>query len=264
MATQHLRLVVNGSYKAPRLAAERWQFGLRFRVSNSSSQPWGDLPTDVDWEAADASRDETDWTIEKTFTGVLPATGQFEPDDWLNDQVAPAVKAYFLQASTCHDTTRVDSLVAYGYTDGKVAQTPAGVAKTTLTFKAGKQPDGSATGVALPPETATCVTLLTGVSGRRGKGRIYLPMNSASNLSTDNDGYLKPATTSAMASAAAVFIESLNYTNVMGNVTVDAIVTGEPFTRYARVQGVRVGDVVDSQRRRRRQLVETYATANLP
>jgi len=36
------------------------------------------------------------------------------------------------------------------------------------------------------------------------------------------------------------------------------IVTGKPYDNYAVVTSVQVGDVMDTQRRRRRQLVESY------
>jgi hypothetical protein len=258
-----MRLVVTGSYKSPVLAPEFWQFGIRYRVSNSTAQDYGVLPTDVDWQAADDVRAETAWDIRNGFFAQMPLGVTFQPDDWLNDQVAPAVAAFFAQPNVVHDNARVDSLTVYAYTDSKVHQTLAGPAKCVLTWKPASRPDGAVTGVAMPPETATAVSLQTAVSGRRGRGRFYLPQNGAGSLSSDNDGSLKSTVTQAIANAAAQFLSGTTYTAPGGSVEVDPIVTGEPFSRYARVQGVRVGSVVDSQRRRRNSIPEVYASAVL-
>lgn len=264
MPTQHVRLVVTGTYKSLPLAPEFWQFGIRYRVSNSAVQDYGTLPTDVDWSAADDLRNESAWDIVNGFYGQLPLGVTFQPDDWLNDQVAPAVAAFFNQPNVVHDNVRVDSLTAYAYTDGRVAQTAAGAAKCTLTWKSAQRPDGAVTGVALPPETAIAVSLTTAVTGRRGRGRFYLPQNGTGSLSTDNDGSLKPTVTQGIANSAAAFLSATTFTAPGGSVEVDPIVTGEPFIRYARVRGVRVGSVVDSQRRRRNAIPEVYASAALP
>jgi hypothetical protein len=60
----------------------------------------------------------------------------------------------------------------------------------------------------------------------------------------------------------AEFLTNTNYTNITG-VHIDAIVTGSPYQKYGRINAVRVGEVVDTQRRRRRQLAENYISVSV-
>ena len=59
-------------------------------------------------------------------------------------------------------------------------------------------------------------------------------------------------------------LQALTYSGVgMGSPQTAPVVTGKPFVNYARVTEVRVGNVPDTQRRRRRSLPETYVSASL-
>lgn len=260
---QHLRLVIEGSYKAAALAAETWAMGINLRAADGTAGDWGDLPTDQDFEPAEVSRVETNWGIESSFTMKGTIGSRFDPADYLNDQAGPAVAAFIAAPNVVHDNVRVDRLLLYGYEDARVAQTPIGPARAELTWKTPNRPDGAAAGVALPTETAVCVSLRTPVNGRRGRGRIYLPQHTASNLSSDFDGRLKPATTTAIANETVTFLRALTYSGLPPGYHVDPIVTGGTFQRFGRITSVQVGDVLDSQSRRRRQIPETYASATV-
>lgn len=263
MATQHLRLVVRGGYKPATLSVEEWQFGIRMRLSNAAADDYGDLPTDVDWIPAETVRNETDWDINAAFGADLPNINSFDAGDYLNDVAGPALDTFIKATGVCNDNAVLYGLTLYGYTNGRVAQTAIGPARATLDWKPGVRPDGQVTGAMLPVETSICASLMTSVLGRRGRGRIYLPPNGTGCLST-SDGSINSTYTGNVATAAAQLMRDLIADPVaLGGVNVEPIVTGDPFTRYGRINAVRVGNVMDSQRRRRRSLVETYASATV-
>lgn len=107
------------------------------------------------------------------------------------------------------------------------------------------------------PQTTVCVSLTTGL--RRGPahaGRFYPP--SCSGISAD--GRIGAADATGMALGAANLIADINASNGgLGGVVVYSAngPTTEPVT------GTRVGRVVDTQRRRRRNLLEEYSLHDL-
>jgi hypothetical protein len=61
-----------------------------------------------------------------------------------------------------------------------------------------------------------------------------------------------------LADAAQTLLEDLSFAGVGPTSThIYPIVTGHPWTQFARILRLDVGNVADTQRRRRRQLVET-------
>lgn len=120
---------------------------------------------------------------------------------------------------------------------------------------------GGATGHGLPPQCAVVVTLHTAkVRGLAKKGRIYLPPLSTATVT---QGRLAPAVRDLLASSTAQLLTNLN--NWPGiDVTADpgdvcvyskgnlAIPNGA----RELVTGVSVGDIFDTQRRRRSELGE--------
>ena len=85
----HVYLVVSGGYVS--IPEEHWQYGIRFALGSWVTAPADDgpLPTFV-IDADSVNRTETDWTITSAWKTTIAAQN-FQPDDWLNDQVAPAV-----------------------------------------------------------------------------------------------------------------------------------------------------------------------------
>lgn len=259
MTTRHMYLVMKGSYSATNLSTEVWQCGIRFRVSNTPAGSFGPLPTDYTLDDESISRDETNWTIEGNYSCNLPAVSVFRPDDWLNDNVADAVTTWLAATSAFPNKTQIDSLVAYGMKDGAVEEVGAGPAKVELKFKAGHKPIGASSTSALPPQCSVVASWGTAVAGRHGKGRIYLPAPVTSQVTTDG-GLLSSVPQGAIASSTADLIAALNYSGVGADSYADAIVTGAPWTKYSKVASVRVGNVIDTQRRRRNQITETYVS----
>lgn len=111
------------------------------------------------------------------------------------------------------------------------------------------------TGVAdaemLPFQCATVISLLTASATRHGRGRFYLPPLAASFLL---NGKLNSTAMTTLDTAWTAFFDSLNTDGV------NPVVRNRTGHISTPVTSARVGDVIDTQRRRRNKLVETYTT----
>jgi len=117
---------------------------------------------------------------------------------------------------------------------------------------------GSQTLVSGPAnQQAIAVTLTTGYStGVAKKGRFYLPMPVYYPQVTD--GLITATEANAIQDAAALWLTTVNASDPNYRVAVFSRKDGAATHRL--VTGVWVGRVVDTQRRRRRSLPETYVT----
>lgn len=116
---------------------------------------------------------------------------------------------------------------------------------------------GTADGETLPPEVATVVSFSTGLGTRQGRGRIYLPCMSSTQLQSGGRVHL----TSRDRAATSVAAYCAPLTN--SATTFFPVVASKTGSHLSRVTSVRCGDVYDSQRRRRASLVEAYKVVNL-
>lgn len=106
---------------------------------------------------------------------------------------------------------------------------------------------GTSASEMLPYQCATVVSLRTVFATRSGRGRFYLPPLAVASII---GGRLTPANTSAIADAAETMmttLQSAGLTPVVYSRVAKAAVT---------IVSVDVGDVIDTQRRRRNKLVE--------
>lgn len=116
-------------------------------------------------------------------------------------------------------------------------------------------------GVGVPSKPAQCTrvySLGTGISGRRYRGRVYLPA-LATSMTTAGKATV-PANTAAefadfLIDAAAAW---------PGGGSIRPAVYSATGNIVTEVTSVRVGDVLDTQRRRRDALVENYQEAQIP
>ena len=119
---------------------------------------------------------------------------------------------------------------------------------------------GGVEGAGMPQQTL-CISLLTGAKrGLASRGRFYPPATIAS---LGADGTVNPNAVEAIATAARTLITNLNNwpgadTPFNGQVVV---LGGNGVTRN--VTAVSVGNVMDTQRRRRNKLRERYTTLAL-
>lgn len=113
---------------------------------------------------------------------------------------------------------------------------------------------GAAVEEMLPFQCATTISLITAVANRHGRGRFYLPPLSAGVL---DGGRLSAATVSSLDTAFTAFFAELT---TDGHTLVVRNRTGHVSTP---VTEARVGDVIDTQRRRRNKLTETYTVISV-
>lgn len=119
---------------------------------------------------------------------------------------------------------------------------------------------GGGSGYAFPNQVCLAVTLTTNISrGPASKGRFYLPMPQVGSDATT--GLVSVADVNTIKTRMKTFIEALS--DVPGldtfnspGVCVMSRKLGAPDTH--RVNGIRIGRVLDTQRRRRRNLPESY------
>lgn len=248
----HIYLVVSGGYVS--VPEEHWQYGIRFHCIFSGTAPddFGTLQTNP-VDTSEVSRTETHWTIASNWhSHNLLET--FQPDDWLNDQVAPALTSHF--GSGLWGDVRVDSVKASPIdSTGHVAD-----GRTSLLEWTSAHPQGSGSSNPLPLENSVAVSFQTPRIGPRGRGRIYYPVTDVTHV--DAGGRLDSSSATATKNEVIAQIEGMSLTPsiLTGAPWVLPIVTGDPWDEYGLVKSVRVGNVIDTQRRRRRQEVEVYVS----
>lgn len=126
------------------------------------------------------------------------------------------------------------------------------IAEAPLTGLVGSTPTNP-----LPPETAVCVSFLTGVPGRSNRGRMYLPAPHSGLLTTS--GRLVSTSATFFASWAAQLLSGINGSIDGG----DVVVWSRKGASTKNVTQVLVGDQFDVQRRRQNATPETYVSASV-
>jgi hypothetical protein len=234
---------------------EYWQVGVRFHLLVSGDVPLlsGTLSL-WDVEETDVARDETAWTIHSLFNAKVGLTDVIAVDDWLNDQLGPAG---LLLLSGCYISSQV-TLHGVKVSPINGAGHVVGLRTAQLEYKS-PVPHGPTDVPMLPAECSVAVSWKTPVIGRKGRGRIYLPPTGSAILS--EDGNLASAQTIHIANGAVAFLQQTAITPTgPGSHWALPVVTGEPFLTYGQIVAVSVGSIVDSQRRRRRSMVEVRTT----
>lgn len=156
------------------------------------------------------------------------------------------------------DTCKMALLRKDGHYDGEAVEShPAGTVS-----------GGAISTQPLPPQVALVATLIGGSGkGLAGKGRMYLP---GVNAFLQGNGHITGTAPQDIANKLAAFFNALDAdptvdghvinvsrghkTDILGVVSYDG-------ARNVKVNGVRVGDVYDTQRRRRNALNEVYKSA---
>lgn len=109
-----------------------------------------------------------------------------------------------------------------------------------------------------PPQCATVVTLQTGLPGSTNRGRMYIPMLAGAIGSALTRSDISTSTASNFAS----LLVSLGGT-ASGGLSAGAAVVSTKSGAVTPVTSVRIGNVVDTQRRRRDSLIEQFYSAPL-
>ena len=250
----HVLLTVQGGYTDESL--EHWQVGIRWLLQpNLVTVTIPDTGTLDPWDVTDTSteRIETDCVIETKWIRDSVAVGAFNPDDWLFDQVRPAFQDFFGPQYSSHvrvlglKASPIDSL-------GHVVRDRTCQLTFTSTF-----PQGAATGTPLPIQTSTAISWGTPRLGPKGRGRVYPPVTTVASL--DGGGELAGASQTALRDEWVSILDNSSFEAAFTpSWSITPIVTGRPYGQFGTVRQVKVGNIIDTQRRRRRQLVETYVS----
>lgn len=119
---------------------------------------------------------------------------------------------------------------------------------------------GGRTGTPLPPQLALVATLIAGSGkGHAGKGRMYLP-GVSTNI--DSSGHIAANEAKYIADQLRDFFAALHGNFDQPGVPINASKGAAKFgglgARNVPINGIRVGNVYDTQRRRRNAISETY------
>lgn len=148
--------------------------------------------------------------------------------------------------------TYLDRVLGYVYDDGGVLVEQAASTLSPV--------QGAGTQVQ-PNQCAVVVSLLTGQAGRSRRGRIYVPW-LASGLTA---GRLVAAQVTAAADRAAVLaVEARDWGFGGPTLSGELVVASATYGYNTPVTQIRVGNVMDTQQRRRDGLVEEYQSRALP
>lgn len=256
MVAKHLRLDIIGDYVPSTLVGEIWQTSIRLALvfGPGTVDDVGTLPDNWDPVADPISRTETDWTITSNWTVDGPSIGTWDPGDYLNDQAGPAVAA-FIAGAGLSNQVRVRRLRIWpiGSPLGRAVPAVPYATGTAADLEwTGSYPIGNQSSTQLPPQNSPVVSLRTLQIGSAGRGRMFLPSMTSAALS---GAKIASTPLSDLADVAQTFVQDLA---VASTPFVYPIVTGGNFTKYAVVKRVKVGNVMDTQRRRRNAIAETY------
>jgi len=254
------------------LAQEEWICTTRLAlVFGGEVDAVADLPS---WEPSGAEELIVDpfYLAESNFnlTDGLGGGTTFSPVDFLAGEAISAWQAIYSGISQIANGCFLDSITLHPVgADGKVQGVdgdPDTKAKATIQVDAPSMNlVGLSTQPALPPDVACAFSWDTLRTTRRGRGRMYLAgLTSAAMGATSKSGVFSDGFTDAALAAGIAYINALTGSVGVGGpggTNFAPIVTGKPWARYSRIQGVRVGQNPDTQRRRTRQVAEKYKSA---
>lgn len=213
-------------------AAERWQFGLRMEESTATNE-----------EIATALADD----VENWWLGVSTSGDEFGslPTHRLTELKVARIE---------EDGNYPDTIPSYSH-----FYVPPRVGIAAIVPN-------------ITPQSTLCVTLTTDKPrGLASKGRIYTPPSAQCVIGTD--GRVSDFNAAQVMGSIRNLIQGINASPTAGQVAIFSRGKGEPQYNADKkrveytypnqgamnyVTGVRIGRVVDTQRRRRRQLVEGY------
>jgi hypothetical protein len=109
----------------------------------------------------------------------------------------------------------------------------------------------------LPTQSAIVASLRTNTPGGRGRGRVYWP---ATGAVLGTDGRLSSPTTAAIVADLKTYFKAIESALALGQPTAAWYLSVRSSTAKAtpHVARIQVGDVIDTQRRRRDAYVEAY------
>ena len=257
---RHLLLTFGGSYVDTDLATESWMCTLRLALVFGTVDPVGTLPNNWNVVAFPINRTETDWTITGNWK-ITSGPDTFQADDFLNDQIAPQLAAWMGAMPGLSNQCRLDWAKMYPIgTDGRAIPAPPYATGTPVALDwTSSNPVGSSSAQQLPLQIAAVLSHRTAQIGRPGRGRMYVPSLTVDAL--NHDSTLKSSWQNTAANVQKNTLEAFSYAGAgPTGAHIVPIITGGNWTKYATINQVRVGNIPDTQRRRRRSLIETVVS----
>lgn len=114
---------------------------------------------------------------------------------------------------------------------------------------------------ALPPQCASVFSLRTNATGARGRGRLYWP---ATGLTLTSSLRMSSADQTAVLAAFQTYVSGLQTAVATGGGIQSFAVRSKVSKTTPHVNRIQLGDVIDTQRRRRDSLPESYASVAYP
>ena len=259
---RHLLLTVGGDYTDTENSAEVWQNGWRLVLNDEGIDDVGTLPNSWSVVAQNVNRTETNWTITGNYRIDMGGGSFFNVDDYLNDQVAPAVDTW-LGISGVADRVRARwaKVFPIGSTGKAIPAPPYSQGTPMLLEWTANYPLGDDGANLLPLQNAAVVSHRTSQIGRRGRGRVFRA--GLSTNANDLHGRIGSTYVTNLLNAEVAFLEAIAFNQLLpSEIHTRPAVIGSPWTQYGVINQVRVGNRMDTQRRRRQQLDETYSSAN--
>lgn len=260
---KHLLLTWGGDYVDSANTGEVWQNGLRLVLSNDLMDPVGTVPNNWTPVAETINRTETNWTITGNWRADFGGGLFFNPDDFLNDQVAPALDTWLGQ-SGISDKIRLRWAKVFPIgPNGKAYPAPPYSQGTPILLSwTASYPLGDDGASIMPLQNAIVVSHRTAQTGRRGRGRVF---RAGPSQNANSAGGLIPSTIAGyLLTAEKNLLEALNNMyGVTDHTYTQAAVIGAPWTQYGMINQVRIGNRMDTQRRRRFQVEETYTSSSV-
>ena|SRR5664279_2882748 len=259
---KHLKLTATGSYAAGSgEEAEIWACNMRLALVFGPVDDVGTFPSEWDVVPEFASYVDTGDTFTTTWK-AQHSSDTFEPMDYLRDQGRTAWTD-LIGAGGYSSHVTLDALALY-----PCDTTGNSIDRNVATCTFGTPVPGGVSGNQLPTEDSAAISWQSHILGPLGRGRIFPPPLPASALSTY--GFLSSSWVSTNVNVAKNMLEALAVTpslplapHVRPVVTGPTVKVGRPaYTVYGTIIEVKVGQVVDAQRRRRNKLPEAYQTAN--
>jgi hypothetical protein len=250
-----VRMLVSGGYSNAAISREQWAFNVNLLVTGGSLDDSGTLPS-ISVVEDFQSGTWTGGTWSQSWHGTV-GTAVFTPHSFLTDQAQPAAQALFHALCSSEAVLKRISLYPMDYPvapKGDLRAQGGNVAHLDYSTPYA----GGGDNTVLPLQVAQVLSWQANVLGRKGRGRIYIPAIAAAG-GLGAHGLAAPGYITACGAAGVSFIQALTYTSIVGTTAqVAPIITGKPYTNFGRIKEVRVGQVFDTQRRRRRQLPENF------
>lgn len=266
---KHLLMVIQGAWKDSSLAEERWETTLRLAlVMGGTVDPISTFPSNWEPVPDPLSTSGTGFTGSSNWSVQGPAAETFDPLSWLEDYGMPSATDWMGQ-SYLSSQAYLTAVLLYPIGDtGHVIPAPPFATGTPARIDfTDSTRDGGAATTLLPLQNTIVCSHRTGQTGRGGRGRMFLPGLALTALQTSAVPLVSSTARTSIAAAQVDLINGLTAVGSLAEWATQPVITGggssNGWVNYATITEVRVGNVPDTQRRRRAALTETYTAASV-